>query len=48
MMIGTVKVDKIYIFNSEHHPDLVYVYFLEQGCIIDVKMTLKHIIEGML
>lgn len=45
MIVGSVGVDKIYIFYSENHPHWVYVYFLDQGCILDVKFTFKNLIE---
>lgn len=47
-MDGLPDIDKVYVFKSENHPDNVYVFFLKQGCIVDVKFTLKKIIEGAL
>ena len=45
MLIGSTGIDKIYVFYSENHPTWVYVYFLNQGCILDVKFTFKNLIE---
>lgn len=46
-MVGIVQVDKVYVFLSENHPDWVYVYFLDHGCIRDVKFTFKTIISEL-
>lgn len=48
MLIGSIGVDKIYIFYSENHPTWVYVYFLNDGCILDVKFTYKNLVEYFL
>jgi hypothetical protein len=48
LMGGTIDIDKVYIFSSEHHPTLVYVYFLNGGCIVDVRFTLKTIVMAAL
>lgn len=48
MLIGSIGVDKIYVFYSENHPHWVYVYFLNQGCILDVKFTFKNLVEFFL
>ena len=48
MMVGDVQIDKIYIFLSENHPHWVYVFFLSEGCIVDVKFTYKNLVEYFL
>lgn len=48
MMVGTISIDKVYVFYSENHPEWVYVYFLKEGCIIDIKFTFKELIERFL
>jgi len=48
LLIGAVAYDKIYIFKSEKYPDFYYIYFLYQGCIGDVRLTYKSLIEGIL
>ncbi len=48
LMGGTLPIDKIYIFTSEHHPDMLYVYFLKEGCIQDVRLTLKTLVVAAL
>ena len=48
MIAGLVGVDKVYVFYSEKHPEWVYVYFLESGCILDVKFTFKNLIKSFL
>ena len=45
MLVGSIGVDKVYIFYSENHPTWVYVYFLNRGCILDVKFTFKNLVE---
>lgn len=45
MLLGSVGVDKIYIFYSEHHPTWVYLFFLNHECILDVKFTFKNLID---
>lgn len=47
-MVGNVDVDKVYVFRSESHPEMVYVFFLNNGCIQDVKPTFKSLIEGLI
>jgi hypothetical protein len=42
LLLGTVSnVDKIYIIHSVRHPDQVYIFFLNDGCIVDVRMFPK-------
>ena len=45
MLVGSVGFNKVYVFYSEHHPTWVYVYFLTDECIIDVKFTFKNLVE---
>ena len=48
MLIGEPPTDKMYAFESENHPNWVYVFFLRQGCIVDVKFTYKNLVEYLL
>jgi hypothetical protein len=48
LMAGQVQVDHLYIFKSETHPNSVYMFFLRDKCIVDVRMTLKSLVEEML
>ena len=45
MMGGELSIDKVYVFYSENHPYWVYIYFLNEGCIQDVKFTYKNLVE---
>jgi hypothetical protein len=45
---GPPLYNKIYIFKSEKHPDSVYVFFLTNGCISNVQMTYKALIDKFL
>lgn len=48
MFLGSVGVDKVYLFYSEHHPTWVYVFLLNRGCILDVKFTFKNLVDYFL
>lgn len=48
MLIGEPPTDKMYVFESENHPHWVYVFFLQKGCIVDVKFTYKNLVEYLL
>jgi hypothetical protein len=48
LMLGTINIEKVYVIKSEHHEDSVYVFFIDSGCIVDVKLTSKDLIEKVL
>ena len=48
MLIGEPPTDKMYVFESENHEAWVYVFFLNKGCIVDVKFTYKNLVEYLL
>ena len=45
MMGGELDIDKVYVFLSENHEHWVYVFFLNEECIVDVKFTYKNLVE---
>jgi hypothetical protein len=48
MMAGEPPTDKMYVFESENHPHWVYVFFLNKGCIVDVKFTYRNLVEYLI
>ena len=48
LMVGMLDVDKIYFIKSENHEGALYMFYLKNGCITDVKMTVQAAVDKFL